>query len=137
MGVNVFKITVEQTYPLGADYAEYLLHVGYLDTSGAGSQGGSGANSNDWVLTRIYSSKAQGNYDHEIIVGTPTDTGLDSGSYDIYKVPIYIENDHYAQHRITVDAPVENFTQVSSFTRPESIHIYGKRHSHDTHGSGI
>ena len=116
MSVGVFKIRVDQTYPLGADYAEYLLHVGYLHTNGSGSQGGSGANSNDFVLTRVYSSKAAGNYDHEIVVGTPTDTGYDSSSYDVYKVPIYLENDHYAQHRVTIEAPEDTFSRVTSFT---------------------
>ena len=116
MNVGVFKITVKPKYPSGVETAEYLLHVGYLDTSGAGSQGGSGGAVNDFVLRRISSSKVQNGYNHEIIVGTPVDTGVDSGGYDVYSVPIIIENGYYANHTVTVEAPVNTFSQVSSFS---------------------
>ena len=117
------KIRVETTYPICSDYAEYILQVGYLHTNGSGSQNGSGTNVNDWVLTRVYSSKAKGNYDHEIIVGTPTDTGFDGGGYDIYQVPIYLENDHYAQHRVTVEADRGTFSRVTSFAAATSTSL--------------
>ena len=116
MACGTFKIKVETTYPICTDYAEYILQVGYLHTTSGGSQGGSGGANNDWVLTRVYSSKAKGNYDHEIIVGTPTDTGYDGGGYDIYQVPIYLENDHYSQHRVTIEADRGTFSRVTSFT---------------------
>jgi hypothetical protein len=116
MNSGVFRIKVESKYPAASEVAEYVLQVGYVDVSASGSQNNSGGGVNDFVLRRVYSSKARSDYSHEVIVGTPTDTGIDSSGYDVFSVPILLESAFYTDYVVTVEAPYNTFISVSSFS---------------------
>ena len=115
IGSSPIIIEVFQRDFQGAEYAKYILQNGSMDSGG--SQDGSGNGVDDFRLILKESNCVDGNSNnHRIFVGDPEDTGLDQSSYDIYKIPIYLDAWYYSDYSVKITMASSSLTRVTSFT---------------------
>jgi hypothetical protein len=100
-------IEVMQTGFTGSEYAKYMLNWNYLD----------GGGTNEFILKVLENTSVNGNANnHRVIIGTPYDTGVDDGGYDLYALPLLLEAWYYCDYVVKVSFSDPGMSRIGTST---------------------